>query len=276
MTGEPRPGPTAPSLRRIPGRLWTDLARSDRRLLLLDYDGTLSDLVVERDRAVPRAVSVRLLHRIQREPSCRVAIVSGRPVSELRTLLGEAPFTLVGEHGWESAAPGGEVRRLPLSPTVAERLETASATLRSRLPADRIERKRTAVALHVRGLPTAEARRFTELASAAWAPLCVPGQIEVRPFRAGFEFRALGQDKGRAVRDLLAGEPAGAFAVFVGDDETDEDAFDAVRAMGYGVRVGPAEEPTLATAWLEDPAAVSEFLAEWWHTVTPGAALGAG
>jgi trehalose-phosphatase len=276
MTGEPRPGPTAPSLRSIPGRLWTALAQSRRRLLLLDYDGTLSDLVAERDRAAPRADSIRLLQRICLEPSCGVAIVSGRPVFELRALLGQPPFALIGEHGWESLEPGGEVRRLPLSPAVAERLETAAATLRLRVSTERIERKRTAVALHVRGLPGAEARRLTDIANAVWAPLCVPGQLEVRPFRAGFEFRALGQDKGRAVQELLAREAAGAFAVFVGDDATDEDAFDAVRATGFGIRVGPADEPTLATAWLDDPEAVTEFLAEWWRTVAASRPSGPG
>jgi len=276
MTGEPGPGPAAPPLRSIPGRLWTALAQSHRRLLLLDYDGTLSDLVAERGRAVPRADSVRLLRRIHDEPSCAIAIVSGRPVSELQALLGEPPFALIGEHGWESVVPGGDVRRLPLSPAVAERLETATALLRSRLPVERIERKRTAVALHVRGLPDLEARRVTELASAVWTPLCVPGQLEVRPFRAGFEFRALGQDKGRVVQDLLAGESPGAFAVFVGDDETDEDAFDAVRETGFGVRVGHPNEPTLATAWLDDPEAVMEFLAEWWRIVAAGRPPGPG
>jgi len=276
MTGEPRPARTAHALRRIPGRLWRELVRSRRRVLLLDYDGTLSDLVAERDRAVPREDSFGLLQRICREPSCAVAIVSGRPVFELRTLLGQPPFALIGEHGWESLVPGHELRRLPVSPEVSERLERAATALRSRVPAEQIERKRTAVALHVRGLPDAEARRVIELANAVWAPLCMPDQLEVRPFRAGFEFRALGQDKGRAVHELLAGEPADAFAVFVGDDATDEDAFAAVQPAGFGVRVGPADEPTQATAWLDDPEAVAEFLAEWWRTVTAEARSGRG
>jgi trehalose-6-phosphatase len=51
--------------------------------------------------------------------------------------------------------------------------------------------------------------------------------------------------------------------VFVGDDVTDEDAFEAVREWGFGVRVGDPAASSIAQGRLPSSDAVPEFLAEW-------------
>jgi len=79
--------------------------------------------------------------------------------------------------------------------------------------------------------------------------------VEVRP--------DVDWDKGRAfmhLRDALA--PAGAPAIFIGDDRTDEDAFRELREPpDAGIIVGTERlAETRATAVLQDPEAVIRFL----------------
>jgi trehalose-phosphatase len=57
--------------------------------------------------------------------------------------------------------------------------------------------------------------------------------------------------------------PKVSMCVYIGDDETDEDAFEAIRARGYGIRVGDADTRTAARGFLPDVQAVREFLEAW-------------
>ena len=72
-----------------------------------------------------------------------------------------------------------------------------------------------------------------------------------------FELRpVMAWDKGRAVWWLceLAGlRPGDVAPIYIGDDETDEDAFAAVADAGVGIVVGGADELTVASLRLRDP-----------------------
>jgi trehalose-6-phosphatase len=57
--------------------------------------------------------------------------------------------------------------------------------------------------------------------------------------------------------------------VFVGDDVTDEDAFEVVRPWGYGIRVGGVERASHAVARLPSPDAVTAFLEDWLEATAP-------
>ncbi len=75
--------------------------------------------------------------------------------------------------------------------------------------------------------------------------------------------QAKGNDKGTALRALLDGHREDALRVYVGDDETDEDAFEVLLDGGVGIKVGPRGVPTKAHGRLESPEAVRAFLAVW-------------
>jgi trehalose-phosphatase len=119
--------------------------------------------------------------------------------------------------------------------------------------------------LHTRGLDAEEARRFEDEASGTWASL-EPGTLDLRKVSGGVELRSRGADKGTAVLRLLAETPRGAVVVYLGDDETDEDAFAALAGRGVGIRVGPLQA-TRASVTLPDTQAVLKFL-ESWRSVT--------
>jgi trehalose-phosphatase len=254
----------APALVGVPRELWDCLHQDGRRLLLLDYDGTLAPFHVQRDRARVPAVTARLLRALAESSRTRVAIVSGRPIGELEKLLDrDLHVHWIGEHGWEERSPGGEIRRHPVSEEVRAGLEGAWRAIGARGLQSRVERKRTGLVLHTRGLfPDADAamQRATE---AVWLPWTERAPLRLDTIHGGLELRAVGRDKGRAALDLHRRSGNLAMVVYVGDDASDEDAFRALADLGFGIRVGGDEAPTHAHGRLPKPEAMDEFLSRW-------------
>ncbi|MGH9571319.1 MAG: hypothetical protein ACRD4F_16865, partial [Candidatus Angelobacter sp.] len=54
-------------------------------------------------------------------------------------------------------------------------------------------------------------------------------------------------------------------AAYLGDDLTDEDAFQAINGRGLSVLVRPAWRSTTAQAWLRPPGELIQFLNDWIH-----------
>lgn len=264
--------PRAPLPDGVPPRLWELVSRARRRLLMLDYDGTLAPFRVVRSEARPLPRSMELVRRILTGTRTSVAIVSGRPVNEVERLIGPLPVLLVGEHGWERRLPGGRVvhRRLPAAAVAA--LDRAERVARDAGWSARLERKRSGVVLHTRGLPAAEARGLERRCARAWRRLARDGAVRVEPIHGGVEMRASGWDKGAVVRALCSRCAPGTLGVFVGDDLTDEDAFAAVREWGFGVRVGGDGRPTSALGHIASCETLPAFLRRWRAATAPGGA----
>jgi trehalose-phosphatase len=82
-------------------------------------------------------------------------------------------------------------------------------------------------------------------------------------FDGGVELRVPGRDKGtvvNAVLDEIAGTVA---AAYLGDDQTDEDAFRALGDRGLKVLVRPEMRASEADLWLEPPDELLNFLDQW-------------
>ncbi len=123
-------------------------------------------------------------------------------------------------------------------------------------------RKPYGLALHGRGRPelfAAAAPLFLERFS---DPLRRAG-LEIRSFDGGVEVRREGIHKGLAVERVLAEMGPGTPVAYLGDDETDEDAFMAIRGRGLAVLVRPEERPTGADLSLRPPEELLDFLARW-------------
>jgi trehalose-phosphatase len=256
----------------VPARLWRKVVLAGHRLLMLDYDGTLAPFNAARDRALPLPRSVEFLKVIAADVGTTVAIVSGRPLAEIAHLLGSLPVTMVGEHGWEKRLPEGRVVKCPLSTQQRNVLDRAERLARQKGLGSHLERKRTGVVLHTRGLAPPAATAQEEEAISLWRPLTADGSSRLGRIHGGVELRLQGRDKGTAVLSLISQAPAGTLGVFLGDDATDEDAFAAVHEWGFGVRVGDSGRPSLAAAWLPSCAAVTAFLEEWLRVTGAGGA----
>jgi len=243
--------------------LWDRLSDARDRMLILDYDGTLAPFVVDRLEAFPLDGIRETLCAIRDETETRLAIVTGRPIGELLGLVGDLRIPVVGSHGTEFRYPDG--RWFTLLPTAPQRARLIQAEREALglAPRERVERKPASVALHTRGVPAAEARADEESICRLWSANTSEIGLRCRPFLGGVELRLDEITKGSAVHALVDGCSHVGLIVYVGDDETDEDAFRALTGRGFSIRVGDAATPTCADAMLRDVADVRWFIRRW-------------
>ena len=238
-------------------------ARSSRQaLLLLDYDGTLAPFHPDRMMATPINGALQALNEIATLPNTTIALVSGRPVAELLELTSADHLTIAGTHGFELYTPddGYSIAGLPdgLQPLLNDIEEVAAETVGRELT----ERKVATVALHTRKLDPGEATSAEHAFRARVAPM-TGKRIELRDFDGGVEARVIGRDKGVVVRELIERGGSYDFVVYVGDDDTDEDAFRALPDSGVGIKVGRLGTRTAAAGRLDDCASVLQLLTDW-------------
>ncbi len=220
----------------------------ERPLLLLDYDGTLAPFHEDPLQAYPFAGVSELLERLGRTHP--LWIITGRRLADLEILL-NLPLNAVGMHGAQEGVIGGDVH-LHIAPDVEEKLRRLRAALPD-IPGLRLEEKGPAFALHYRGAPN-EDRMVSALKT--WAA-DVPEGIDAIWGKKVLEMRPAGVTKGTAVRRLAKQHP-GRMPVFLGDDVTDEEAFEALGDEAVTIKVGP--EPTRARYRLPDIEAVVRYL----------------
>jgi trehalose-phosphatase len=254
---------SAAHLAGVPERLWAEARSASLRLLAIDYDGTLAPFAVDPADAHPLPGARRALGRLVRAGRTSLAIVSGRPAEDVARLLHFLPVWIVGEHGWALRFPDGAQLRQPIHPAMVRRLDAVEAAVAGAAESARVERKRTSIVVHTRGLEPRMARAAERAARHVFAERFDATGLALRPIDGGVELRAAGRDKGTAIIELAERLGSEVFVVAIGDDDTDEDAFRAAAELGgWGVKVG-AERATAARARLASPAEVAAFLESW-------------
>jgi trehalose-phosphatase len=247
----------------LPHEFWPRVKTAPHRLLMLDYDGTLAPLRQNRmDARLPRR-NFAALRTLSSRPATTVVVISGRGMGELAELTAGLELTLVGEHGWMTRERDGTEKPAPLPAAAARALDEAEAVARANGLGERLERKRTGLVLHLRGLAPEPAAAIDAQVRALWRGILAGPELRLDPIHGGLELRAAGRDKGTAVLEYLAQQPPQTLPVYVGDDFADEDAFRTVKARGFGIRVGSEDAATEAGGRLPGLDAVSAFLEEW-------------
>ena len=232
-------------------------------VLMLDYDGTLAPFRENRHDAVPfEGVAEQIAAMLQAGAS-RVVVVSGRRAVEIRQLLGIDPAPVIwGSHGWEKLAPGRPVQTRALPKGVESVLRTAREAAIEWGTA-RLESKPAGLAFHTRDLPDAIASTRQNAVYNSWKPLTAGLPLDLHPFDGGLELRVSGWNKGDVVKEIMAESGEGATLAYLGDDLTDEDAFQALDGMGLTVLVRKELRATRARLWLTPPAELISFLSQW-------------
>jgi trehalose 6-phosphate phosphatase len=232
----------------------------------LDVDGTLLEYAPHPHQVRVGAELIELLRRLYMATGGAVALVSGRSVEDIDRLFAPLAFPAAGQHGTERRSAGGSVYRH--APPL-EGLGRAAAQI-VRLTAAHsglvFENKGMALALHYRQAPALRALAEREMRAIAAA---LGDAFELQTGKFVVEIKPSGKDKGSAVGEFAAEAPfAGRRPVFIGDDLTDEPAFDVVnRAGGHSVKVGPGI--TRARWHLFDAAAVRDWLAAYAERFAP-------
>jgi trehalose 6-phosphate phosphatase len=242
------------------------LGNGGHLLLLVDYDGTLSPIVPDPDEArLPEAVRDHL-RSLARSPRVHLAVVSGRDVADLRQRVGVSEAIYAGCHGLDIEGPAFRFRH-PDAEAQEDVLDAITRELSVRaptLPGMRIEAKRFGLAVHYRHVARDQVRRVEiELARAL-----KQGGSRLRIFQGSQAIEIqpqVGWTKGDGllwIRDALARElSAPMTAVYMGDDWTDEKAFEALGSHALTVRIGSDVPASSASYRLPDVSAVHGLLA---------------
>jgi len=238
------------------------LAEATGVLLSLDFDGTLAPIADDPDAPTITPAARRAVSRFVGSPRATVAVISGRELADLWPRVGLDGIVYVGNHGLELAR-GDESVIHPAADRCRPRLRRALDRIRERLaevPGWQLEDKGVTATVHVRHTP---ASRVGEVRSAVEAAArTAEGELRLTAGKQVFELRpAVDWDKGTAVRFLSDEVPDGWVTVCLGDDVTDEDAFQAVLLDGIAVHVG-SHRQTAAPYRLPAQDAVAPFL-EW-------------
>lgn len=237
--------------------------------LLLDFDGTLAEIVPRPADAWPPPGIIRALEALAARDDVHVGIVSGRRLIDLVERVPVPRVWHVGGHGAEVRRPDGEAElpgELPGARAAIAAFVERAAGLAGRDVL--IEDKGLSAAVHLRGLPPEDAARIARAATTIADALALTAPVRRSGGKAVVELRVAGIDKGRMALDLLErwGAPA---AVALGDDETDEDMFRALGPKGLTVKVGPG--PSAAAYRLRGVGEVELLLAALARSRCPAA-----
>jgi len=252
------------------------LAEGGSVLLMTDYDGTLTPIVSEPAQAWLAEGVRRNLQILARSPQCRVALISGRDLEDLRARTAITHVVHAGCHGLEIVGPGctfchpdAQAQRpvlLAVSRVLCDRASDIEGMW--------VERKRLGVAVHYRHVRP-ESQHAVE---ALLAQAIQQEGARLKIFHGTKVIEVLPQvswHKGACalwVRDWARRAlPAPLLTLYLGDDWTDEQAFEALAGVAITVRVG-APPPTSRAAYrLAGIASVHRLMATMAAAVTtPG------
>lgn len=235
-----------------------------RKLLILDFDGTLAEIAAAPHRVVLEKKTAEALSGLNRLPAYRLAIVSGRSLGDLRSFFRLRNAVYAGNHGLEIKGRG---LSLPAAAMNAKKMQKRMGQLAAILKRSMsglsgvwIENKNYTLSVHYRNVPKNQygtfRRRLGELKRkySGWPIRWLNGKKiwDVRP--------GLNWNKGD-VALYLARKYSSALPIVIGDDRTDEDMFRALKGRAITIRVGRSKR-TSANFYLKDPKDVRVFLEE--------------
>lgn len=237
-------------------------------MLFLDYDGTLTPIAQRPDLAELSLENRKLLHDLMRTESLALAIVSGRSLGELKRLVGLRRLTYIGNHGLECECPSlhfvhpEAVEAKPLLQTLTRQLKWVLKPFRGIW----VENKGLTVSVHYRELAGERLEEAQAIFLKIISPHLNTSRLVLSKGKKVWEIRPpTGWNKGTMILWLLARRKAKSskevLPIYVGDDQTDEDAFRALKGKGVGIKVD--EDPpqtTEASYFLRGPEEVSIFL----------------
>ncbi len=207
-----------------------------KRLIILDYDGTLSPFVPNPEDARPSEELYTLLKELATDPANTIAISSGRDHQTLERWFGKLPISLAAEHGAFYKEGGRWYSNLPEESWDTEIIDLIQQILH-KTPGSLMEIKKTALVWHYRNVnPWLASVREEELVKKLAEP-CARQGLQIMKGNKIVEIKSPIYTKGSEVRRLMKkGEYD--FILAIGDDVTDEDMFRALPPWAITIKIG--------------------------------------
>lgn len=236
-------------------------------MLFLDYDGTLTPIVSTPDKAFISQEVKDLLNKLSKSPMCKLAIISGRALKDIKNIIGLKGIIYSGNHGLEIEGP-----KIKFEPLVSLRykaiLEQIKNDLNKRLSSINgafVEDKGLSLSLHYRLVDKKNIPQVKTIFHETIILYLVRNKIKIKTGKMVLEMRPPSEwDKGKIVlwllvRQKFALKDKDVVPIYIGDDTTDEDAFKVLKNNGITIFVGKPK-PSYAQYYLKDTNEVKEFL----------------
>jgi trehalose 6-phosphate synthase/phosphatase len=215
-----------------------DYSRSSKRIILLDYDGTLVPIMPLPNQSAPDIIIKEILLKLASDTANEVIVISGRPKQDLDQWISDLNITLVAEHGgfvkrpssdWQpffSAPVNWKMAFMPLLQALVTNYPGSfleekyfSISWHYRQVAERVQISKDQILMSFRALP--------------FFPDCHMVDEDCT-----LEFRTPSVGKGKFLSHWLTTFAYFDFVVAIGDGQTDEDMFKLLPKPYYAIRIG--------------------------------------
>jgi trehalose 6-phosphate phosphatase len=220
------------------------VSEAERLWLFLDYDGTLVEFSRTPDVIQPNPQVVAVLKRLAQLSRLRLAIISGRRLTDLQALLPVQGIFMAGTYGVELLTPHGERIQREDYTRIRPYLEQLKPHWQEIIAGRKgyyLEDKGWALALHARFAPEKEATRLISTIQQSLDQDMITGAFRLVKQKKFLEVSTARANKGITVSFLLNSFPlANARLLYIGDDANDAEAFKTIHASG-GVAISVAQ-----------------------------------
>lgn len=216
----------------------TSFKQAKKKLVLLDYDGTLASFKNNPEDAKPDQELYELLDNLTNEPNTKVVLISGRDQDTFSRWFNNKNYSLITDHGvWykNGAEEWDALERLKND--WMENIRPVLETFVDRTPGTFIEEKRYSLAWHYRQADPELAHVRTMELNTVLTSLISNNNLSILKGNKVTEIKSSNVNKGRAVARLLT-EDTYDFVFAIGDDWTDEYMFQEVPDNAFSVKVG--------------------------------------
>lgn len=232
--------------------------RTQKRILFLDYDGTLVGFKSQIEQASPDTELYKILEDLTADPQNHVVIISGRKYHNLEEWFGRLPITLIAEHGaWHKPQNVGWGKIPGLDDNWKRDVFPIMETFVDRTPGSFIEEKTYSLVWHYRRAQNGLGEQRANELMDTLGGLANDKGLQLLPGNKVLEIKNVEINKGKAALKLL--ENAGYdFIIALGDDYTDEDMFKVLPDNAITIKVG--NTLSVAKFYLRNPEETRKFL----------------
>jgi trehalose 6-phosphate synthase/phosphatase len=238
---QPVPG-TPVIVRTLKGKLElalvNDWRQAKKRLLLLDYDGSLVPFTEDYKAAQPSKTLLQLLETLSADPSTDLVLISGRAAEDLQAWFGHLPVNLVAEHGAAVKKAGGKAWQAveKVDTQWKKLLQPVLEKYAALTPGAIVEAKPHSLVWHYRAAAPYYAQKYAVILKRVLRPVLKKYGLELLQGNKVLEIKNPRIAKGAAAQRWLRRDYG--FILAIGDDVTDEDLFSALPLPAYSIKIG--------------------------------------
>ncbi len=249
---------------------WEGVARkidNNKLVVFLDFDGTLAPIVSTPKKAILPEAAKKLLVEMSEDPNIKLAFISGRQIEDIKRKINIKNAVYSGNHGFELEGP--KIKFEPFFSSqyrrVVDRIKSDLEKKIAHIQGVFLEDKGVILGLHYRQADKKDIAELKTIFREAVISDLTSHKIRVTQGKMVFEIRPpVEWDKGKIVLWLLAKRyfafgGNNSLPIYIGDDETDEDAFKALRDQAITIRVGDSKA-SAAQYYLNDVKQVHNLL----------------